>query len=181
MTLYTTKQLADSMRTVRNNTINIAQDIPEESFDFRPSPDSRSVRETLLHLAATAQFDFQVHQQERRASMAGFDFKSFLDGMTTKEKQRLGKDEILQILRDEGDRWCKWVEGVSDLMASESVEMPAGTTPPTKNRFEMLLARKEHEMHHRAQLMVIERMLGIVPHLTRNRQAALSQAAKDSQ
>jgi uncharacterized damage-inducible protein DinB len=31
----------------------------------------------------------------------------------------------------------------------------------------MLLGAKEHEMHHRGQLMLIERMLGIVPHLTR--------------
>jgi uncharacterized damage-inducible protein DinB len=34
----------------------------------------------------------------------------------------------------------------------------------------MLIGSKEHEMHHRAQLMVIERLLDIVPHLTRNRQ-----------
>jgi uncharacterized damage-inducible protein DinB len=34
----------------------------------------------------------------------------------------------------------------------------------------MLLGTKEHEMHHRAQLTVIERLLGIVPHLTRKRQ-----------
>jgi uncharacterized damage-inducible protein DinB len=48
--------------------------------------------------------------------------------------------------------------------------MPPGSNPAVKNRFEMLLGTKEHEMHHRAQLMVIERLLGIVPHLTRNRQ-----------
>ena len=36
----------------------------------------------------------------------------------------------------------------------------------------MLLSVKEHEMHHRAQLMLIERLLGIVPHGTRQRQAA---------
>ncbi len=35
----------------------------------------------------------------------------------------------------------------------------------------MILSAKEHEMHHRAQLMVFERMLGLVPHLTRERQA----------
>jgi uncharacterized damage-inducible protein DinB len=34
----------------------------------------------------------------------------------------------------------------------------------------MLLSVKEHEMHHRGQLMLIERMLGIIPHLTRARQ-----------
>ncbi len=39
-----------------------------------------------------------------------------------------------------------------------------------KTRFEQLLGVKEHEMHHRGQLFLIERMLGIVPHLTRARQ-----------
>ena len=35
-------------------------------------------------------------------------------------------------------------------------------------------------MHHRAQLMVLQRMLGIVPHLTREQQARMAamQAAK---
>jgi uncharacterized damage-inducible protein DinB len=36
-----------------------------------------------------------------------------------------------------------------------------------KSRLDRLLSANEHEMHHRAQLMLIERQLGIVPHLTR--------------
>lgn len=40
----------------------------------------------------------------------------------------------------------------------------------------MLLSAKEHEMHHRAQLMVLERMLGLVPHLTRQFQERRAQA-----
>ena len=40
----------------------------------------------------------------------------------------------------------------------------------------MLLSVKEHEMHHRGQLMVAQRLLGIVPHLTRAREAQLAQA-----
>ena len=47
-------------------------------------------------------------------------------------------------------------------------------TPPSKTRFEMLLSTKEHEMHHRGQLMLIERMLGIVPHLTRQMQERMA-------
>ena len=47
-------------------------------------------------------------------------------------------------------------------------------TPPAKTRFEMLLGTKEHEMHHRGQLMLIERMLGIVPHLTRQMQERMA-------
>ena len=59
---------------------------------------------------------------------------------------------------------------------SERVKYPEGMQPPDKSRFEMLLSAKEHEMHHRGQLMVIERMLGIVPHLTRQMQARMQQA-----
>jgi uncharacterized damage-inducible protein DinB len=42
--------------------------------------------------------------------------------------------------------------------------------PSSKSRFEMLLGPKEHEMHHRGQLMLVQRMLGKVPHLTRQMQ-----------
>jgi len=61
------------------------------------------------------------------------------------------------------------------------VSFPAGMQPPSKTRFEMLLGPKEHEMHHRAQLMVLQRMLGLVPHLTREQQARMAQmqAAKN--
>ena len=38
-----------------------------------------------------------------------------------------------------------------------------------KTRFEQLMSIKEHEMHHRGQLMLIQRMVGLVPHLTRER------------
>jgi uncharacterized damage-inducible protein DinB len=50
-------------------------------------------------------------------------------------------------------------------------------TPASKTRFEMLMGVKEHEMHHRAQLMLIERMLGIVPHLTRQMQERMAAVA----
>jgi uncharacterized damage-inducible protein DinB len=44
----------------------------------------------------------------------------------------------------------------------------------------MLLSVKEHEMHHRAQIMLIQRMLGIVPHATRVFAERLAQAQKAS-
>ena len=41
-------------------------------------------------------------------------------------------------------------------------------------RFEMLLSAKEHEMHHRGQLMTMQRMNGIVPHVTRAAQERMA-------
>src|SRR5216684_55863 len=83
MNLYTPKQLADSMRVVRKNTIAIAEDIPETQYDYRPSPDSRSVRETLLHIASMTHFDLHIHEEQRRDSMDGFDFLEFFAGLPT--------------------------------------------------------------------------------------------------
>ena len=55
--------------------------------------------------------------------------------------------------------------------------MPPGAEPASKSRFEMVLSVKEHEMHHRGQLMLVERMIGVVPHLTREMQARFAAAA----
>ena len=43
--------------------------------------------------------------------------------------------------------------------------------------FEMLLRTKEHELHDRGQPVLIERMLGIVPHLTRHMQERMAAAS----
>jgi len=53
--------------------------------------------------------------------------------------------------------------------------MGPGMEPAAKSRFEMLLGTKEHEMHHRGQLMLMERINGIVPHITRRMQERMAQ------
>ena len=175
MNLYGPKQLTDSFRTVRKNTILIAEDIPEKDYGYRPAPDSRSVAETLLHIASLSGFDFLVHEDERLLSLESYDFGSLIAKSQADEKRPRSKSEIVDLLRTTGDRWCGWVEGLEGERLAEQVRMPGGVS---KTRFEMLIGTKEHEMHHRAQLMVIERLLGIVPHLTRNRQPARETAAR---
>ena len=85
------------------------------------------------------------------------------------------------MLRVEGEKYAAALEGLSEAFLAERVTYPEGMVPPSKSRFEMLIAPKEHEMHHRGQLMVAQRMLGIVPHLTRQMQeriAAVKAAAQ---
>ena len=177
MNLYGPKQLADSMRTVRKNTILIAEDIPEKDYAYRPTPESRSVAETFVHIANLSRVDHFLHEEQHVSSLEGFDFGALIKKSEIEEKRPRSKSEIIAVLRTEGDRWCEWVEGLPEALLSEPVRMPGGAS---KNRFEMLLGTKEHEMHHRAQLTVMERLLGIVPHLTRNRQALRETAAKSA-
>ncbi len=175
MDLYGPKQLVDSFRTVRKNTILIAEDIPEKDYGYRPTSNSRSVAETLVHIAVLSTADQFLHEQERRASLEGFDFGVPIERSESEEKRPRSKAKIVELLRAEGDQWSRWVEGLSRELLSEQVRQPGGGS---KSRFEMLLGTKEHEMHHRAQLTVIERLLGIVPHLTRNRRPQRAVSAK---
>lgn len=175
MNLYGPKQLADSMRTVRKNTIVIAEDIPEKDYGYRPSPENRSVAETLVHIASLSRADRLIHEEQHLSSLEGFDFGQLIKKSEMEEKRQISKSEVVALLLTEGDRWCQWVEALPEALLSEQVRMSGGTS---KSRFEMLLGTKEHEMHHRGQLMVIERLLGIVPHLTRNRRGSGQVAAK---
>jgi uncharacterized damage-inducible protein DinB len=167
---YGGKELAESFRTVRKNTLAIAEDIPEDKYSFRPMPETRSVGELLAHIALSNGFQKKINAEERRTSMEGFDFPALMQRMQTEEKAPRTKAQMIELLTREGEAWAKWLEGLDDNFLGEVVTMPQGGTPPSRTRFDMLLSVKEHEMHHRGQLMLIERIMGITPHLTRRMQ-----------
>ena len=175
MTYYGAKEMAASFRTVRGNTIKIAEEIPEDKYDFRPAEGCRSVGETLVHIAVAPSLQAHIQFVERRKTLVGFDFFGFFGGMMAKEQAKHSKAEILELLKQSGEEFAGQLEGCTDEFLGEIVTYPEGMTPPTKSRFEMLIAPKEHEMHHRAQLMVMQRMLGMVPPMTRQMQARIEE------
>ena len=179
MTYYGAKDLADSLRTVRKNTLIIAEDIPEDRYGFRAVPETRTVAQLLTHIAVVQKMPEQIHAIERRTTLEGFDFPGLMRGIVAEEQTPRSKAQIIALLHDEGERWAKWLESQSDAFLAERVKFPPGM-PPSKTRFEMLLGAKEHEMHHRGQLMLSERMVGIVPHLTRQMQERMAAASSGS-
>jgi len=164
MTGYGGKELAEAFRTVRKNTIQIAEDIPEAKYSFEAAPEVRSVGRMLTHIAISTRIWEEVHKK-RLTSLADFDFLGTIDRFNAEESKPRTKAEIVALLRSEGGNFAAWVETLTPEVLAESVTEPDGKT--SKSRFERLLGAKEHEMHHRGQLMLIERQLGIVPHLTR--------------
>ncbi len=177
MNYHRAKDLADAFRTVRKNTLIIAEEIPEDRYGFQAAPETRTVGQLLTHIAVVPRMPEQIHSIEKRTTLEGFDFPGLMRSIGAEEHRPRSKAQIIALLRDEGERWAKWLESQSDDFLAERVSFPAGMTPPTKTRFEMLLGTKEHEMHHRGQLMLIERMLGIVPHLTRHMQERMAAAS----
>jgi uncharacterized damage-inducible protein DinB len=181
MTYYGAKDLAESFRTVRKNTIQIAQDIPEDKYSFKAAPEARTVEKLLTHIALASRFQYHINAIERLSSLENFDFMAWFQKMGAEEAKSRTKAEVIDLLTKEGEIWANFVAGTSEEFLSQLVTFPQGATPPAKTRFELFLAVKEHEMHHRAQLMLIERIVGIVPHLTRQMQERMTRRQQETQ
>ena len=165
MLCYGAKDLARAYRTVRENTVKAAEEIPESQLDFAPAPGTRTVRQLLTHIALTDSFS-AIHK-EKRTNFDGFNFPELVGKMMADEQKPRSKAELIAMLKQRGEETASWIESLSDDFLAESFTQPPGVTPGTKTRFEMIMSMKEHEMHHRAQLMLMQRMIGQVPHLTR--------------
>jgi uncharacterized damage-inducible protein DinB len=179
MLCYGAKDLARAYRTVRKNTIQIVEDIPESKLDFSPAPGTKTVRQMLAHIALSDSFS-SVHK-EKRTSFEGVNFAELVGKMQADEQMPRTKAELIALLKERGEATASWIETLSDDFLAEPFNQPAGTTPPTKTRFEMIMGMKEHEMHHRGQLMLIQRLLGQVPHLTRQMQERWAARAAEQQ
>ncbi len=176
MTYYGGRDLAYSFRQVRGNTIQIADEIPETKYGFRAAPESRSIGQLLAHIAIAPGIQLHIHGS-KLDDLKAVNFPELMQKAMTEEARPRTKAETVALLTSEGEKVASYLEGLSDQFLSEPVTMPGGMQPPAKTRFEMLMSMKEHEMHHRGQLMLLQRMIGLVPHLTRQMQERMAQRA----
>jgi uncharacterized damage-inducible protein DinB len=176
MTYYGSKNLADSFRTVRKNTLTIAHEISEEQYGYKVTPDVMSAGELLAHIAISPMWHIETHTNE----VAHIDVAYFgprLQQATQAEQSLRTKAEIIRALTENGETFATFVEALDEPTLASIVTFEPPIQPASKSRFEMLLGPKEHEMHHRGQLMLIQRLLGQVPELTRRRAAFRSAQA----
>ena len=173
MTYYGGKELAAAFRTVRKNTIQVAEDIPANKYDFKAARETRSIGQTLVHIALSSGFQHHIHSN-KISDLQTVSFQELFQKFGSEEAKPRDKSQVIALLKTEGEKFASYLESLQEAFLAEQVTM-AGGEPATKSRLEMLLSPKEHEMHHRGQLMTLERMIGVVPHLTREMQARMAQ------
>jgi uncharacterized damage-inducible protein DinB len=178
MSSYGGKELASAFRTVRKNTIQVAVDIPESQYGHVAAPECKSVAGMLVHIAIATRIWEEIDRKQRLTTLVRLNFLEMRERFDAEEAKVRSKAEIVELLRTGGEQFSAWLEALTPEFLGEMVTEPDGKTQ--KSRFERLLGAKEHEMHHRGQLMLIERQLGIVPHITRqfNERIAAMRAAK---
>jgi len=172
MSTYGAAELAASFRTVRKNTLQIAQDIPEEKYGFAFAEGVRTVAQLLTHIAVSPRI-WQAIGASELTTLVGFDFMTLFGANMAEEQKPRTKAELIALLETEGESFANFLAGLSGETLAVVITQPDGVS--TKTRLESLMGAKEHEMHHRGQLMVIERLLGITPHLTREMQQRFAQ------
>ncbi|MGQ0736656.1 MAG: DinB family protein [Acidobacteriota bacterium] len=176
MNYYGGKHLAEAFRTVRKNTLQIAEDIPEDKYAYRAAPGVRTVAEELAHVACASTWPQRLHGVDKKTFVSFEDFGAYVAKVGEMEKGLTSKAAIVEALRKHGEEFARFLEALTAEQLAEQVSFPPPVQPSSRTRFEMLLSVKEHEMHHRAKLMLTERLIGIVPHLTREREARMAAA-----
>ena len=171
MGTYGAREMAAAFRTVRRNTVLIAEEIPEDKYGFAPAAGSRTVGRTLAHIAAATGLHDDIHRVRHLSTLEGYNFGAIIAQGTAVEEAPRTKAEVVALLKSNGETFAAWLESLTPAFLAETYTDPRGQNP--KTRLEGLLAAKEHEMHHRGQLMLVQRLIGQVPHLTRQNEDRL--------
>src|SRR5688572_20850128 len=150
-----------SWKDVRNGLIDEVEKIPDDQMLFRATPDTRSIAEILQHIVETQKIlvgetcredsnllrqSFAAHGQEYAAGVHDVTDKQGLI-----ELLRSSMEEAQAAVMAHADMWEAPMNGI--------------TGQPTTKGAIMTFA-SSHEMYHRGQLTVYERLLNIEPVLT---------------
>src|SRR3954447_2413563 len=102
MQAYNGKDLARAFQTVRGNTIKIAEEIPEEQYGYRVAEGTRTVGETLAHMATSTAWPLRFHGE--RMTQIRFDvFMGAVQNAMAAAAALTTKAQLLDALKAEGD------------------------------------------------------------------------------
>src|SRR5579863_420854 len=147
--LSPSQAVLDSWNDIGRKLIAMAEDFPEDKYDFKPTPAQRTFAEQLLHAAGANYFfinpitgqklpegDPKRDQLKTKADVVAFVKKSFADGAS--------------IIQSKGDK------GMSDLVVEPFSHQQVRIG-------DLAYGFIEHLGEHYGQLVVYYRLAGLVP------------------
>lgn len=141
-----TSQLETKWTNAKSYTLKMAELIPEDLYDFKPTDDVMSFKEQLLHIAKNIQWLSTSYLLSGK--------KPLKDDSTL-----ITKKAIIRRLNDAFDIGILAHQSLSANQLDETVSFFAG--PKTKRQILILL--HDHHTHHVGQIIVYLRLKGIKP------------------
>lgn len=156
------EQICEQWQDVRNGLIKEVELIPVEQFGFKPAPESRSVVELVQHIIEAE----RVLSGELCRDDTNFrrGFPAMTADFAPQVKDAVTKEALLDLLRSSFEETSAKVKHFGDSNFDETMTRFDGKQGPKHGMLNFTIA---HEMYHRGQITVYERLLGIEPELTR--------------
>lgn len=139
-----TAEAKRAYETVKSNLSKAADKMPEDGYNFKPTPEIRSFGEVLSHVVTA-----QTHSC---AAIAG-------DSKTIALAANASKVDIVSALQEAFGECDKAYGTLTDANASEAIKTPRGTS----TRLGALAGNTTHDVEQYAILSVYLRLKGIVP------------------
>lgn len=135
--------------------LEVAQAMPEQHFDFAPTPEEMTFRQQLMHMMGNicwlAYYNDRLVPLEPPFTMEALD--------AAYQNTALSKQEVLSMLQKTFEYGTKVMETFDPNTFDAPVNFFAG--PQSKRKILLLLF--DHQAHHRGQLAVYLRLKGIAP------------------
>jgi len=131
----------------RDYLIAVAEAMPEEHYDFKPTKRQRSFKEQMLHIRDNINWIDQSY------------FSKSEETVDQQDGTDLNKVKIIALLRNTFDTTYKDVETCSEIDLKESVRFFAGP----KSKLQIMNLLQDHVTHHRGQLLVYLNLKDITP------------------
>ncbi len=162
------EETLESWRDVRQGLIEEVENVPDDRFDFRPTPEVMSVTELVQHILEVAlMMTGELTRPDTNFRRAPW--PELLGLYAAPVKAATSKAELLDLLRTtilEAERQFLEAGELLMLQFITRFDGEQGT------RLAWLHHGIAQEMYHRGQLVLYERLLGIEPALTRRIRAA---------
>ena len=165
-------RIVEGWKEIRAGLIEEVSQIPADKFSFRPTPEMRSVAELLQHViesqktlvgeAARPETNLMRQPLEDHAK----EYAPEVAGTTD-------KDGLLELLRSSMETSAASIKAAEPTLN----ETGRGLGGRELRKSELVTFAISHEMYHRGQLTVYERLLEVEPALTRRFRAMTARAA----
>ena len=155
-------EICDAWREVRSGFIREVESIPADQFGFRPAEGSRSVLEILQHIVESERvLSSEICCDDTNLKRAPLELVAQHAGQVKAADTR---DAILELL---GSSLNESMQRVRDFGDEKLEQMMPESNGKQLVKRAMLNLVVGHEMYHRGQVTVYQRLLGVEPALTK--------------
>ncbi|WP_405378652.1 DinB family protein [Nonlabens sp. Asnod3-A02] len=131
----------------RDYLIAVAEAMPEEFYDYKPTERQKSFKEQLLHMQGNMNWLNTSYFVKNEGDKEKVDYFTF------------NKKDTIELLQSSFDEVYKTIEATPEKDLKDIVDFFAGP----KSKLQIMNLLQDHVTHHRGQLLVYLNLKGITP------------------